>query len=276
MQRPLHTLALLAGVLIVGWLLAACNGGGGAEPTVADPTAAEPPAVETTEPTEAPAAPRGAGPFESFHYTVDLALTIFGAGEDGGPFISGQVEGDFVAPDSHAFTSTFELAGLSGTQEVVIIDDDAWIREGAGDWTHTTIFDPDIQDAIGLTSADPEFLQDQGFAQDIAILDSEAETINGVETRRYHVPKEAVQALVDLLGEDFLEDAAGLGEFEMTVWLEKETGMLVRAELTASVGPDLLGEGIGLGLAGDGEVGISMVVNVTQINDPDIAIEPPI
>ena len=268
MQRSLRIFALLIGVLVL--LLAACTSDSTSE---TPPTTAPPPAAEPTDTPEPPAGKPVA--FESFHYTVDLEVTI-GEGDDSEPFISGRVEGDFVAPGSHAFSNTFAFAGLSTTQEVVIIDDQAWIRGGSGDWRETTVFDPDVLDAIGLTSADPEFLQDQQFADDIAILDSEPETINGVETRRYHIPKDAVQALVDLLGDDFLEDAAGLEEFEMTVWLEEETDTLVRAELTASVAPELLGEDSGLSLADSGPVTISMLIDVTQIDDPAIQVEPPI
>ena len=277
MKRFLYACALLLGFVLLAGLAAACGDDEGEE---AEPAATAVEEATEEEPTEEEAgetvAPGGAAPFDSFHYTVDLEMNVTQPGEEEQSFISGQVEGDFVAPDSHAFSTTFEFAGLSGTQEAVIIGDDAWIREGEGDWLATTASDPNIQDALSLTSADPEFLQDQQFAEDLAALDSEEETRNGVQTRRYHIPKESVETLVDLLGEGFLQDAAGLEEFEMTVWLEEETDMLVRAELTATASPELFGEEAGLSLAEGGSVTISMVVDVSQINDESIEIEPPI
>ena len=78
------------------------------------------------------------------------------------------------------------------------------------------------------------------------------------------------------MGEDFLADTAGLEDFEMTVWLDEETDGLVRAELTATAGPDIFGDDAGFNLADDATVTVSMTINVTQINDPDIEIEPPV
>ncbi len=242
MQRFVRIFTLLVSVLLlVGLIAAACGDGDEQEAEPTATTAAEAPetAAEQT-------------------------------------FISGQVEGDFVAPDSHSFTSTFEFAGISGSQEVVIIGNDAWTREGAGDWTKTTADDPEVQDATDLTSADPEFLFSEDLAEGIAVLESEPETIDGVETRRYHIPMEAVEAIVGLLGEEFLEDAGGLEEFEMTVWLEEQSGALVRAELNATAGPEIFGGDAGFDLSPDASAIISMTINLTQINDPDIRIEPPI
>lgn len=279
MQRFVRTFAFLVSLLLLAGVVAACGGGGEAEPTataVSEPTEAPeatPTEVGEAEPTVAPA---GASAFDSFHYTVAMEFTISEPGAEDETFISGQVEGDFVTPDSHAFSSTFEFAGLSATQEVVIIDEDAWLRQGGGDWTETARLDTEVQDAISLSSADAGFLQDQGFAEDLAVLDSEPETINGVETRKYFIPSEAVDTLVGLLGEDFLADASGLEEFEMTVWLEEETGALVRAEFTATATAELLGEDAVTGLSPDATLAISMAINLTQINSPSIEIEPPI
>lgn len=285
MKRLVNALGLLAGLLLVLGLLTACGGGDGETEPTDTPEATEAlEADETQEPdgmaTEPPepgttSEPAAGSPFDSFHYTVDLAFTVSEPGGEDEVFISGQVEGDFVAPDSHAFATTFSFAGLSATQEVVIIEGDAWIREGSGDWTETTALDPEIQDALDLSSADPGFLQDPEFADDLARLDSEPDTINGVETRRYFISREAVETLAALLGEDFLGDTSGIEEFEMTVWLEEETDALIRAELTVTASPELMAEGAPFDLDPDAELTISMFIDVTQINDPDIEIEPP-
>ena len=282
-MRPRLPLALLlTSLVLLAGVAFACGGDGdddAAEPTATeeerDTTPAEADDGEPTDEPEPTQASSGEPPFDSYHYTVDLAFTVEDAGDTEGTSISGSVEGDFVAPDSHSFTSSFEFAGIGVTQEAVIIGDDAWYREGSGDWTATTVSDPQVQDALSLSSADPGFLQDQEFASDISALDSEAETLNGVETRRYHIPKEAIETLAELLGEDFLEDAAGLEDFEMTVWLEDETGGLVRAEFTATASPDVFGAGAPFDLSAGATVSITMTINVTQINDESIEIEPP-
>ncbi len=271
-----HTLALLAGALMFFGFVAACGGGGDKDGAKATATVAGP--TEAAEPTETrDGAPSGrAAPFDSFHYTVDLGFTVTEPGKAEETFISGQVEGDFVAPDSHAFSSSFAFGGLSGTQEVVIIGNDAWIKEAGGDWRRATRADSAVADAIDLTSADPDFLQDPEIGDALSALDSEPETINGVDTLRYHIPKSALPALTSLLGEDFLQDVSGLKEFEMTVWLEEETGALVRADLAASATPELLGQDAPFDISPDATLSVTMLIDLTQINDSSISIEPPI
>lgn len=283
MRSLLVLCALFAGALLWAGFVAGCDDGGdgGAQATAtleeeeeeATPTEEEQEEATPTEEGEATEEPSGALPFDSFHYTVELEFAITVPGEEP-TALSGTVEGDFVAPDSHAFTNRFAFGGLSGTEAVVIIGDQAWTREGEGEWEETasSVLDESTTD---LTSADPEFFADTSFAEDLAALDSERETINGVETRRYHIPREAVDALVELLGEEFLQDASGL-ELEMTVWLEEESDALVRAEISAIASPEIFGGELPFDLPPEGEVSVSMVVNVTQINDPDITIEPPI
>jgi len=289
MPRFLPVIALLSSLFLIAGLAAACGGDGDdeAEPTAtgvseptetldAEPTATSEPTetldaepTATSEPTRVPAA---ASPFDSFHYTVDLSFTVSEPGEAEEAAV--QVEGDFVAPDSHAFSATYNFAGLSVSEAVVLIGEEAWFREGSGDWRATNRSDPDVQGAIDLTSADPDFLQAASSRRGLGALDSEPQTINGVETRRYHIPKEAVNALDDLLGEEFVEDAAGIEELEMTVWLEQETDALVRAELTATASAEFFGTEVEL--TSGATMSFTMVIDISQINDPDIEIEPPI
>ncbi len=286
MKRFVSVFALIAGLVLVLGFVAACGGGGDEDKSSDTPEASETVAGGGTEEpdgvaTETPEAdetsgPAAESPFDSFHYTVDLAFTVSDPSEGDNSLISGRVEGDFVAPDSHAFSTTFEFIGLSSTQELVIIGDNAWMREGSGDWTELDRSDAEVQGALDLTSADPGFLQDPEFASDLAKLDSESETINGVETRHYSISKDDVEALADLLGEDFLGDTSGIEELEMDVWLEKETDALVRAELTATASPDLLADGAPFELSPDALVTISMNIDVSQINDSGIKIEPPV
>ena len=188
--------------------------------------------------------------------------------------ITAHIEGDFIAPDSHSFTQRFELAGLSGEQSVVIIGDDAWIREGSGDWTKTTAGDPAVLDTLDLTSADTDFFDSSELATDLAGLDSEVEEINGVMARRYFIPAGAVDTLVELFGGEFLDDAGGLESFEMTVWLHEENDALIRAEFVALAGQELLGDAT-IVLGEGGLVRVAMVIDRSRINDDSIVIGAP-
>ncbi len=273
MPRPrlfvLVVLALSLSVVAFG-----CKSGGGKKSPTPTSATASPTAADLT-PLETPAGAQ-ALPFDSFHYTVDLSIKVSQPGKADESFISGNVEGDYVAPDSHAYKDNFALGTLTGSDDIVIIGQDAWIRQGQGEWKATTRDASEIASTTGLTSADPTFLAAGDLAGSISALKSENETINGVDTRRYHVPKEAVQTLKDLLGPDFLSSASGLQEFEMTVWLDKATDGLVRAELNATADPSLLGGSSGLNLPAGSTASVSMKINLTKINDNSISIKPPI
>lgn len=287
MNRRMCASALLVSLLLLAGLALSCDGNGdGGDPTatppagtdVQDEATTDAPAGEAADETDGPPTVGASGglPFDSFHYVVEIETVISAPGEDESALISGKMEGDYVAPDSHAFSSTFGFAGLSGTTEVIIIGDDAWIREGNGDWTATSRDDPEILANLDQTSADPDFFQDQEFAEDFASQDSDPETINGIETRRYHISRDAVKALVGLLGEDLLADAASLEESEMTIWLGEESGALVRAAFIATASPKSLGDNSGHVTPEDVTVSISVTIDTSRHNDPSIEIEPPI
>ena len=278
-MRPARAiwLTLLLSLLLV--LAASCGDGDGDILDGDDEPAAT--AIATDVPDEEPTAaatPASAtSAFESYHYTVELTVTVPASGAGSGGAISGLVEGDFVAPGSHAFTSRYEFAGIAGSSQVVIIGDDAWYR-GAGDgpWTASSSRDPFVLEEISLTSADEGFLNDADFVQGLRTLESTPEEINGVQTRKYVIPREAVEALRGLLGAGFGEDLAGLETFEMTVWVEPESSGLVRAEFVATATEDFLEPGAPFELDPGSTIEVEMTINLTRINDPAIEIEPPI
>lgn len=279
MPRFFRLLALAAGAVLFAGMLAACsssdNNDNGDPTATAEMTDGAPTDEADGDPTATPGIALEQA-FDSYHYTVEVGFTVAEPGDEPSELITVNVEGDYAGPDSHSFTNSFSFAGISATQDVVIIGDDAWLRDSGGDWTATTASDPDVLDSIDLTSADPTFLQDQSFASDLSSLDSTSEERNGVQTRKYFIPREAVAALSDLLGEDFLGDAGGLQEFEMTVWLEEDSDALVRAELAAVASPELLGTDPGFAISPDAVLNLTMLIDVTQINDSGISIEPPI
>jgi hypothetical protein len=274
MHRYLRAVLLIAALALVATGGMACKSSSKTTaPTATKSTASGTP---TKAATGQPTSVSGASTFDSFHYTVDLDFQVNDPNQTQSSLIKGKVEGDFVAPDSHSFTSQFDLAGLSYSEQAVIIDKDAWYKDSSSDWRATTRDDADVQNAISLTSADPGFLQDPEFANNLSALDSQPDTINGVEARRYFIPKGAVQTLSQLLGDSFLQNAAGLQDFQMTVWLENETRGLVRAELTATASPDVFGANAPFNVSPESTVSINMTINLTQINDHSISVEAPI
>lgn len=246
MTRTLR-LTAIASLLLLLSLAAACGGGGDGE----DQATATPEAPEATSTSEA---------------TPETA---------GEPELRIGLEGDFVAPDAHSFTYDVAFAGASASVEAVIIGDVAWIRREGGEWEETTRDDPVVLGLVNLSSADPDFLVDQDFVANLQTLDGEPDSINGVETTRFFIPREVVSELAGLFGGSLLDDAGGLTELEMTLWLEEETKGLIRAEFAATGTAELLGEGT-LDVPPDAEINISLTIDLTRINDPTISIESPI
>ncbi len=274
MHRYLRAALLIAALALVATGAIACKSSSKkAAPTATKSTASGTPTMAATG---QPTSVSGASTFKSFHYTVGLDFQVNDPNQPQSSLIKGKVEGDFVAPDSHSFTSQFQLAGISYSEQAVIIGQDAWYKNSGSDWRATTRDDADVKNAISLTSADPGFLQDPEFANNLSALDSQPDTINGVEARRYFIPKGAVQALSQLLGNSFLKNAAGLQDFQMTVWLENKTRGLVRAELTATASPDVFGANAPFNVSPESTVSINMTINLTQINDESISVRPPI
>ena len=243
MTRSLR-LGAIATLLVLLSLAAACGGGD-------DQATATPAPLEATSTSERTSEAAGEAEFEL------------------------RIGGNFVAPDAHAFTYDATFAGASGTIEAVIIGDVAWIRVDAGEWEERTRDAPAVLVLVNLSSADPDFLVDQDFVANLQTLDGEPDSINGVATTRYFIPRETVSELAGLFGGSLLDDAGGLTDLEMTIWLEEETEGLVRAEFAAIGTAELLGEGT-LDVPPDAEVTISLTIDLTQINDPTISIEPPI
>ena len=206
---------------------------------------------------------------DSFHYQVEISFSV--AGEDG--TIGGSIEGDYVAPDSHSYTQTFSLGGISGSEEAIIIGDDAWQREGSGDWSIVDRFDLDTD----LTSADDEFIADAQFIDDIAALDSEKSDVDGRPARKYSFTKDDIEAITDILGEDFLsaDDLADIEDFSFVIWVDEDRDVILRAELEATALASVLGD-TGLDVDPSQTVIISLSLHLSDVNDKSIEIKPPI
>jgi hypothetical protein len=197
---------------------------------------------------------------------------------EGGNEISGIVEGDYISPDRHAFTQEFGFAGISFSESYVVIGEDAWTRSGRGAWDATSSSDPEITDAVDLTSLDPDFFAfDDELVSDISVINGEDDVRNGIETSRIEISAEQFRMLGDLLGEDLFAgtDAEGIEELSMKVWLTRDEDSLVAVDVEAVVRPEALGD-FPFDAPADGGVNLRMTFDLSRINDESIVIEPPI
>jgi hypothetical protein len=212
---------------------------------------------------------------DSYHYIVNIKFELSGSNNG----VTGTIEGDYVDPDSHSFTQTFDVGGIQGSESTVIIGDDAWLK-GTGDteWRATTADDPDVTGSLDLTSADPSFFADQSFVDDINAFDSKSESVDGRNARRYDFDRDQFAKLGDAFGSDIISpsDLAGIDAFNMTVWVDEETDTLIRAELTASGPADELLKDSPISSNPGDTASITLNFHITQVNDKSIKIDPPI
>lgn len=249
---------VLAATLLGGLVLAACNGGDDEE------AEAPPPAAERAEePSEAVEAPPPA-PTDAFaeleSYRFALTISFEGADladEDLGG-ISFDLEGAFVAPDRSQVSIQGNLGGLALEEETITIGDRSWVRSG-GVWEEG-------EASFETTDLTPsEFFA--GFdAEELRIIQPTEETVNGIDSFRYSVDQadiEQLQALSAVFGDgDNLEDMPE--DFSFDLWLAKDGGWPVRVVMTAS------------GDAEGSEVAVELSMDITDVNDDDIEIEPPV
>jgi hypothetical protein len=220
--------------------------------------------VATVVSTRTPAAEDGPS---SYRYAVAMTFGVVDGGE-----VRLTIEGEYAAPDSHAYRRSFDLTELSGTEQVVVIGDEAWMREGARGWEEGEVDEIDTS----LTSADPEFISDPDFISDIAARDSVEETVGGRDARLYEFNLDQIREIAATLGERFLEDLEGVEDFTMRIWIDTEFDLVLKAEIDATATRGAFGaDGF---VQGDLEEVIhgTLTVEVTDVDDDGIEIEPPI
>jgi hypothetical protein len=165
-----------------------------------------------------------------------------------------KLEGAFRAPDRTQVVLRFRGEEL----ELREVGDKSWIRVGAT-WQEQ---DP----AQGETILTPSVVcKDivQEIAPSLGEVDAERETINNVDTDHFRLDKADVKRLPELLGAD---PEADLPEkFQVDVWLARDGRFPVRLDIGAA-DTDEQGNPIGL----------SLFMEFRDLNDPGIAIEPPV
>jgi hypothetical protein len=214
-----------------------------------------------------------------YRYRVDIEFALRGA-EGDAPVIVGSVEGDYVAPDRHRFTNAFSIGAIRFVQEVVLIGDEARIREGNGVWRATTADAAEVVEASALTSADPAFpAGDTPLAEDIAVFAGETVTREGRPSMRYELDRADLLAIDELFGAGILGVAPVLSEaetFDMRAWTDEETGALSALELLLVAPAEVLAGDLGIELEPGAPIAYRMSVALSDIDDAAIAIESPI
>jgi hypothetical protein len=265
--------ALGAG-LMAALLLAAC--GGDAEPPAADasptaPALVTPTATATPTPTPTPSVTSPAT-LNAYRYAILLRLS--GAALEQGQAPPGldledatfeiTLDGEVVNPDRHRTLVKASLGFIELGLERVQIGGQVWTREAEGEWRQVTA---GANDLLGgdfdvnpntLFGADAESVASLGLQLDQ--LPSTVEMVNDISARRYDFTAEdfrrVFSASPDLLP---LED--GENETTATLWVAEDSGVPVRLLLTAR--------------SADGEPAFELELNLRDLEDASISIEPP-
>jgi hypothetical protein len=165
-----------------------------------------------------------------------------------------KLEGAFRAPDRTQVVLRFKGEEL----ELREVGDESWIRVGAT-WHQQnptqdeTILTPDVvcKDIV------------EEIAPSLAKVDAERETVNNIDTDHFRLDKADIKRLPDLLGAGPETDLPD--KFQVDVWLAREGRFPVRLDIGAE-DTDEQGNPIGL----------SLFMEFRDLNDPGIAIEPPV
>jgi len=181
-----------------------------------------------------------------------------------------EASGAFVAPDRQQSTIKADLGFLSINLESIAIGDQSWTREPGGEWTDASA-DGGLGSDLGLDisptdvmgTGDDESLQE--LRDLLADREFESEKVNGVDAVRYTLTREDLQNEIQASGSaQDLADLEDLDEFEGAIWLERSTGYPVKFVLDAS------------GTVEGDETTVHIELNLTDLNDDSISIEPPI
>jgi hypothetical protein len=237
------------------------------------PTAKPEPTAElapTSESAQEPSAEVSPSDFlDSFRFTAQMAAEA----EDGGFALD--VEGEFVAPDRLRCTMSISLNDATlGQEELVVVGDDAWIDTGGG-FEATTADDPDVLDDVDVCPGSPVFWEGLDFIKDPGPLQGEPDTKNGVEATLYSLADaaEALQAIGFLPSE--LE---GVTVNTFDVWLAEDGDWPVALDMDFSAEGEAAAGAFGLspGEEGPQQARITVRVDITNVNDEDVHVEPPV
>ena len=232
-RRMLSLPAALVGGLLLASLLLACGDDGGADQRARSSLPPPPPPTATPE--------KGSAlPLERFHFVTSLTIRAQGAEGQAAPIIV-STEGDFQSPDRHAFTYTISLGGASLSRSLVLIGEEAWLRNGTAQWKEVPRDDPRVAELlkIAFSPARQDFLggpEYQQVRETVRRLPSKEESVNGVPVNHYRVSAAGREFFETFLaGEQLLQNVQ---DFAWDVWLAEEGEWPVRLLTSGQVNAD--------------------------------------
>jgi hypothetical protein len=265
----------LAAVLILlgAVVLSACGGGGKEEEAAGEraPEAAATAAVapSATAAATAPVAPEEgtaeatSAPVDAFaklqSYHMKMHFVLQGTATETPGSLTMDLEGAYVAPDRTQAHVSASLGDLKLEEESISVGGQTWLKTG-DNWVEG---EPQFQ----LSDLSPASLLEGLGPDQLRLLKPEKETVNGVDSLRYSIDRadvETLQSLGALLGQN--GDLENLPEeFSVDLWLAEDGGWPVRLTMTASGT-----------MNGSEEMSLDFSMDITDVNDPDISIEPPV
>ena len=249
MRTPVRALAV--GALSLSILLSAC--GGGEEQATKEAAATPTPGGQAI-----PIA--SLAELKSFRYSITMHIEIPGLEDELFPGFAAllsdvEIRGASVAPDKSEMQMTLGESGQ--VMGAVVIGERTWFSSGE-EWTET----PNRASDVSLLS--PEKVSGSVIDEEVfAGAEPTKEKMNGVDALHYTANQSGLGSLRELLGVAEPENDVPV-ETRMELWLTEDGGYPVRLMIDAR-GKDAEGE----------EVSVQLEMNVTDLNDPGIEIEPP-
>lgn len=266
--RPLsrtHIAGALAGGLLLALLLAGCDRASEPEPTPSP----------TSLPSPTPTVEGGSAlPLERFHYVASLAIREKNPDVEPDEVVV-STEGDFQAPDRHAFTYTMQLGEATVQESVVIIGLLAWHRSGDEPWRAANVADQQVTDllSVAYSAIRPGFLGGREFdrvRENVRHLPPTEEYVNGIPANRYEVGSPGREFFEAFLASEQLLQL--VEDLNWQVWLAQDGAWPVRLLATATVTPTFgLMENLGL----QAPTAWELRVDVSRPNDPTLFVEQP-
>lgn len=234
---------------------------------------ATPTATATATPTPEPTIQaRTFEALDSYRYEVVMTLAGDLFSEDlppgldlGGTEMELTVSGVRVNPDREHTHTVASLGFLSFTVEAITIGDEQWTRESGRAWSQSSADLPggvpgDLDVRPGNVFGDDWSDEDVERLQ--ALFDAhpyETETVNGLVARHYTFTAEEFAALFE--GDDALLQQTEDLELSFDLWVSEEFGVPVRLLMVA--------------LTEEGAEAIRLTMDITDVNDSSLSVEPP-
>ena len=252
---------LVLATLFASLLLAACGGEEETKSTEEDRTDTPLATAEVTkEAKESAISIASLEELKSFRYTITMHVEMPELEDElleglAALFSDIEISGAFVAPDKSQMQMS--LGGNGEEMGAIVIGDRTWSRFG-DEWTESP------EGAMDVEFFSPEDLMGSIIDEEALVgAETGREKVNGVDTLHYAVTETNLGRLTELFGAD-LQGSELVEEITIDLWLTEDGDYPTR---------------IAAEMAGKDEEGrdmrVELEMNITDLNDPDIEIEPP-